>query len=145
MEERWGFGPTPHSAQELVALAEAGNIVEKLNAFTPSGSWTWNGPTTRSLTDSVVEAVTLLPRTFIARLPLFQNAKREYQYAVIAGFKKLWDAWDGKQIGFDWNDAWPKLVEFFENLLTDQGFWSEPVMEDRSLSPNRNWMPPVIA
>jgi len=143
MEQRWGFGPTPHNEQELLAFAEAGTIVEKLNAFTPSNSW--DGPTTRSLADSVVEAVGQAPQIFLALLPSFLEAKREYQYAVIAGFKKLWDAWDGERDGFDWNDAWAKLVEFFENILGDQHFWSEPVTEDRSLSPNRNWIPPVIS
>jgi hypothetical protein len=73
------------------------------------------------------------------------NAKRAYQYAVVAGFKKLWDAWDGEQVGFDWNDAWPKLVEFFDKITGNQAFWSEPVTEDEPLTPNRNWIPAVIS
>jgi hypothetical protein len=31
----------------------------------------------------------LAPEIFLALLPSFLKAKREYQYAVIAGFKKL--------------------------------------------------------
>jgi hypothetical protein len=143
MESRWGFGPTQHSVTELVAFAEAGTIVEKLNAFTQTDRW--EGPTTRSLSDSVVEAVGLAPLVFLGLLPSFLNAKREYQYAIIAGFKKLWGSWDGKGSSFDWNEAWPKLVEFFEKLLGDQGFWSEPVTDNGSLSPNRDWIPPVIS
>jgi hypothetical protein len=56
----------------------------------------------------VVEAIGLVPKTFLALLPSFLKARREYQYAVVAGFKKLLDAWDGKQSDFDWHDAWPK-------------------------------------
>jgi hypothetical protein len=143
MESHWGSGPTPHSVTDLVAFAKAGTVVDKLNAFTQTD--TWEGPTTRSLSDSVVEAVGLAPQIFLGLLPSFLKAKREYQYAIIAGFKKLWDAWDGKESSFDWNDAWPKLVEFFEGLVGDRRFWSETVTDDGSLSPNRNWIPPVIS
>jgi hypothetical protein len=143
METRWGFGPTPHSVQELVGFAEAGILVEKLNAFTPGNSW--DGPTVKSLSDSLVDAIGHSPGVFLELLPSFLKAKHEYQYAVIAGFKKLWDAWDGKQDDFDWNEAWPKLVEFFERTVGDDNFWSTPVGDDDSLSPNRNWIPPVIS
>jgi hypothetical protein len=143
MESHWGYGPTPHSVQDLVAFAEAGTVIDKLNGFVQTDKW--DGPSTRSLSDSVVEAVGLAPEIFLALLPSFLKAKREYQYAVIAGFKKLWDAWDEKQSDFDWNDAWPKLVEFFEQILTGQGFWTEPVTDDGSLSPNRNGIPAVIS
>jgi hypothetical protein len=39
----------------------------------------------------------------------------------------------------------PKLVGLFEQILTGQGFWTEPVTDDGSLSPNRNWIPAVIS
>lgn len=143
MESHWGYGPTPHSVQDLVAFAEDGTVVDKLNEFVQTDKW--DGPSTRSLANSAVEAVGVAPKTFLALLPSFLKAKREYQYAVIAGFKKLWDAWEGKQSDFDWNDTWRKLVEFFEQILTGQGFWTEQVRDDGSLSPNRNWIPPVIS
>lgn len=143
IESHWGFGPTPHGAQELIGFAEAGIIVEKLNAFVPDVSW--NGPTVRSLTDSVVEAIGSAPQIFLNRLPSFLNAKYEYQYALIAGFKKLWDTWDGKETSFDWNDAWPKLIEFFEKTVGNESMWLEPSGEEDSLSPHRNWIPPVIS
>ncbi len=143
MEQRWGSGPTPHSVQEIVAFAEAGTVVDRLNAFMPGNFW--DGPTTRSLADAVVEAVGLAPTLFLGLLPLFLKAKREYQYAVIAGFKKLWEAWDGKEAEPDWDDAWPKLIAFFENILGDPRFCSEQVVEDGTLSPNRNWIPATIS
>lgn len=142
-ESRWGFGPTPHSADELVALAESGTIVERLNAFVPSNSW--DGPTKRSLADSVVEAVGVKPQAFVEQLPAFLSAKPEYQYAVIAGFKKLWDAWDGKEATADWNGIWPQLVGFFERLLNDDQFWAGEAADEEPLSPTRDWIPPVIS
>jgi hypothetical protein len=129
--------------QELVAFAEAGKLVEKLNAFVPANSW--DGPTTRSLSDSVVEAVWVIPKAFLASLHSFLTAKRPYQYGVIAGFKKLWDAWDGKQADFDWAEAWPRLIEFFEMILGNDHVWDKAVTEDGSLTPNRDWIPPIIS
>ena len=143
-EMHLGFGPTPHEAQEIVAFAENGTIIDRLNAFTPSN--TWNGPSKRSLSDAVVEAVGAAPDTFIKILPRFTGAKPEYQYAVIAGFKKLWDAWDGKQAELAWDVIWTKLIDFFEALLNNEEFWKEePVADEPVLSPTRDWIPPVIA
>ena len=142
-ETHWGFGPTSHGAQELVAFAENGTIVDRLNAFTPSN--TWNGPSKRSLSDAVIEAVGAAPESFIKLLSRFIGAKPEYQYAVIAGFKKLWDAWDGKETGFVWDEIWPKLIDFFEALLNNEEFWKGHVGDEPVLSPTRDWIPPEIA
>ena len=142
-ETRWGSGPTPHNVQDLVAFARGGIIVERLNAFAPSNAW--DGPSIRSLSEAVVDAVGAAPRTFVDQLPRFLNAKPEYQYAIIAGFKRRWDAWDGKQVDFAWNQTWPKLIDFFEALLTNEDFWRAEVTQEPGLLPNRDWIPPVIS
>ncbi len=142
-EMRWGFGPTPHETQELVAFAEQGTIVDRLNDFTPSDSW--DGPSKRSLSDAVTDAVGAAPEVFLGQLPRFLTAKPEYQYAVIAGFKKLWDGWDGKQPGLPWGRIWPSLIDFFEAVLTNEEFWKGEVGDEPALSPTRDWIPPVIA
>lgn len=143
-EMRWGFGPTPHNVEELVAFAERGTIVDQLNAFVPPN--TWGGPSKRSLSDAVIDAVGAAPQVFLERLPQFLNAKPEYQYAVIAGFKKLWDASDGKQQGLAWDgDVWPKLIDFFDALLNSDGLWKGETAAEPVLSPTRDWIPPVIS
>ena len=75
-EMRWGFGPTPHDVQELIAFAQAGTIVDRLNDFGPSTRW--NGPSTRSLSDAVIEAVGAAPDAFLDQMPQFLRAKPEY-------------------------------------------------------------------
>jgi hypothetical protein len=142
-ETRWGFGPTPHEGQELVAFAQAGTIVDRLNEFKPSNSW--DGPSKRSLSDAVIDAVGAAPDAFLDQLLQFLGAKPEYQYAIIAGFKKLWDAWDGKQPGLPWDRIWPKLIDFFEALLTNEGIWKGEAADEPVLSPTRDWIPPAIA
>jgi hypothetical protein len=142
-EMRWGFGPTPHEVQELLAFAQVGTIVDRLNEFTPSNSW--DGPSKRSLSDTIIDAVGTAPDAFLDQLPQFLGAKPEYQYAIIAGFKKLWDAWNGKQAGIPWDRIWPKLIDFFEAILTNEEFWKGEVAPEPVLSPTRDWIPPVIA
>ena len=142
-ETSWGFGSTPHEAQELIAFAQAGTVVDRLNDFTPSDDW--NGPSKRSLSDAVIDAVSASPNVFLDLLPEFLRAKPEYQYAIIAGFKKLWDGWDGKPGGLPWDSFWPRLIDFFEAIFTSDQFWAGEVAEEQVPSPTRDWIPPVIA
>ena len=137
-----GSGPSPYTAQELLAYAENGYLVNKLNEFQPSRDW--RGPSTGSLVQALEEAVKLKPKVFIHRLEDFDHANRPYQYGVISGFKRLWNESEGKELPDYWNVAWPKLLDFFDKLLNVE-FWIEPVTEDKDLSPTRKWIPSAIA
>jgi hypothetical protein len=138
-----GFGDSPYNVQQLQAFADGGVLIDTLNAFkSPRDSW--DGPTTRALTDLLAEAVSESPKRFLVILPEFKGAKRPYQYAVISGFKRLWDA-EHKRNSLDWNVAWPKLLDFFEALITPDTFWTEEAIKDEDVSPNRDWIPPLIS
>jgi len=143
-ELRSGFGDTPFEADELVRFANEGLLIDKLNAFTPGDRW--NGPSVRSLSDTIIQAVSNKPAAFAKWLPRFLTAKRPYQYAIIAGYKKLWEAWDGKASpAVDWNELWPELIKFFEDILNAYGFWTEEVGPHDTLEPTRRWLPSTIA
>lgn len=142
--ESWsGPGPTPFRPEELVELAREGTVVRRLNAFEATD--TWRGPTKRALIDALEEAVALKPEEFLAALPYFNDAQRPYQYGAINGFKRLWDKSENKQRETDWGQIWPALITFFENLVYNVQFWSEPVVEDQGLTPTRDWIPPLIS
>jgi hypothetical protein len=144
--ESWsGPGPSPYQPQELIAFAKDRNIVQKLNAFNPPE--TWRGPSKRALVDVLEEAVLSEPRTFMLQLPEFLVADRAYQYAVIEGFRRLWELNSDKPAEFEWDSAWPCLFNFFDRLVTDPAFWNEEVQENQGalLIPTRNWIPPAIA
>ena len=111
-----------------MAFARDASLVERLNAFTQPNAW--EGPTTRSLVDTLVEAVAVDPGVFLHSLRAFLNANRPYQYGVIAGFKKLWDAAGDATTPISWTEAWPKLIEFFEELISGDAFWTESVPAD---------------
>jgi hypothetical protein len=143
LESHSGFGDSPYTIQQLLAFADSGNLIDALNTFEPPRN-SWDGPTTRALTDLLAEAVAERPGGFLAILPEFERAKRPYQYAVISGFKELWDAED-KRNNLDWNVAWPALLDFFATLLTPETFWTEQASEEGDMSPNRDWIPPLIS
>lgn len=137
-----GSGPSPYTAQELLAYIETGNLINALNDFQPSNDW--RGPSIHSLIQVLEEAVRLKPKEFLHRLEDFHHANRPYQYGVISGFKRLWNESEGIELPDYWGVAWPKLFDFFDKLLTPE-FWSEAVVESKDLTPTRNWIPSTIA
>jgi hypothetical protein len=142
-ESRWGHGPTPYPVQELVVFAKEGTIIDRLNSFVEAGSW--SGPSTQSLVDTLVEAIAVEPSTFLAALGTFLAAKRPYQYGIISGFKKVWDAAPDMTTPIDWNKAWPPLIDFFQSLIRPDEFWTEEVAESDVLTPSRDWIPATIS
>ena len=143
MESWSGPGPTPYRAQELLAFAADQTIVERLNAFEQGDSW--RGPTTRALVDTLEEAVALTPSEFLPIILDFLHAKRPFQYGLINGFKRAWEAPAEKRPEVDWDLTWNMLTDFFEKLTGNPDFWTEETAEDRDLTPTRDWIPPIIA
>lgn len=143
MEFRRGPGPSQYQTPELLAHAQLGTIVDALNSFQEVDIW--KGPTIKALVDSLEEAIILAPATFLKLLPKFVYAKRPYQFGVIEGFRRLWTNGDQNSKSIDWNSVWEGLIWFFEQLIGEPNFWTEVVVEDRNWTPNRDWIPPVIA
>jgi len=142
--ESWnGSGPSPYSVEEILSFAKDGTIVEKLNAFQQTDFW--RGPSIRALVETLEETVNQDPVLFLQRLQRFLNAHRAYQYGIINAFKRLWEGPEDKQNRVDWETAWEQLVVFFEKLIVDSNFWTEPVDEHRDLTPTRDWIPSIIA
>lgn len=142
--ETWsGTGPSPYSVQELLAFAEDGSLIERLNDFQQLN--TRRGPSTMALVKSLEETVGINPQRFVRLLSAFLDARRPYQYGVINGFKRLWDMSKEKQPHLDWNVAWEGLINFFERLLNNPEFWTEEVIQEQDLTPTRDWIPPIIA
>jgi hypothetical protein len=143
MESWSGPGPSPYRVQELLAFASEQNLVVRLNSFKRVDSW--RGPTIRALVDTLEEAVAISPAAFLSSVSDFLIAKRPFQYGLINGFKRAWEAPAEKRSEIDWNLAWVRLTEFFENLIAEPDFWTETVVEDEDITPTRDWIPPIIA
>lgn len=144
IESWWGPGPSPYTAQDLLAEAKNGTLVDLLNNFEETDGW--RGPTIHALTDTLVEAIKEDPQLFTSIIEKFVIADRPYQYGIINGFKQLWDIRkDSQRKVIDWSEVWEKLIDFFDKILSDKDFWKGVVDTDPHFAPNRDWIPPVIA
>ncbi|TGT87189.1 MULTISPECIES: hypothetical protein [unclassified Mesorhizobium] len=142
-EVRSGPGPTPFGEDSLMAFAEDGSIVDRLNDF--EGRDSWKGPTVGGLVAALENAVATAPNTFLPLLANFHQAKVSYQHALISGFKRVFEASTPTDTTFDWRMAWPKLMTFFEECLAAEQFWEPEAEQNRDLLPTRSWMASLIA
>jgi hypothetical protein len=142
--ETWsGPGPTPFGEESLIAFAEDGTIVDRLNEFKERDSW--KGPTLGGLVAALEAAVAASPNTFLPLLSDFHRAKIPFQHALLSGFKRIFDPSNAQKPAFEWSVAWPKLMTFFSECLNDEAFWTSKSEENVNLAPTRSWMTTLIA
>lgn len=142
MQVRVGPGPSPYSLEELVSFAEDGSLVTKLNDFRQKN--VFESPTLDALVQSLQDAVAQHPESFIDLLPQFVQAVPTYQWAVINGFKRLWNQSTPQNTGIDWTTSWPKLISFFETLLAEDSFSKDAGTEEVG-TPAETGIPTIIA
>jgi hypothetical protein len=142
-ETRMGPGPTPFGEASLISYAEDGSLIERLNSFEQKDLW--NGPTLGGLVAALEAAVASSPDTFLPLLSVFHAAKLPFQYALIEGFKRVFDKARDSKPAFDWTAAWPKLINFFQEFLNNPNFWEQPSEQSVDLTPTRSWMTSLIA
>ncbi|NLS75392.1 hypothetical protein E3H11_42640 [Bradyrhizobium brasilense] len=143
-EMRSGPGPTPFGAESLIAFAEDGSLVERLNGFTEIDSW--RGPTLGGLVAALQQAVASQPNLFLPLLSVFHGAKAPFQHALIQGFNNVFNLPKDQQPDFDWEAAWPKLMTFFTECIADPEVWSKIEEKERiDLVPTRDWMRSLIS
>jgi hypothetical protein len=140
---RSGPGPTPFGEASLVAFAEDGTIVDRLNEFREKDSW--RGPTLGGLVAALEAAVAASPNIFFPLLSDFHRAKIPFQHALLTGFKRAHDQSVAQKLKFDWNAAWPKLLTFFSETLGSDAFWSSKPEDNINLIPTRTWLTSLIA
>ena len=138
-----GVGASPYALPELVAFAEQGTLVERLNAFR-GGSPIARGPSVESLVDTLEKAVAEAPDTFARVIAQFVGAARPYQHGLIRGFKNAWvNAKDRKTQDFDWDSGWAKLFEYFEALTASPDFKREEQNTEQAYG--RSWLISAVA
>jgi hypothetical protein len=141
-ETRVGPGPAPFGEETILASAEDGSLVDRLHQFKEGDDW--KGPTLGGLVDALQTTVAQHPDVFIYVLEQFLLAKRPFQHALVAGFKRALDS-RKENPTFDWTAAWPKLLTFFSSLVSAESFWTEEVPEKDVMIPDRKWIASAIA
>ena len=143
-QTRWGPGPAPYETDSLVAFAEDGSLIERLNSFQPGDFW--RGPTLGGLVSALENAVSSQPDVFLPLLSDFHAAKVPFQHALIQGYKKLFDPSNNAKPEFDWKSAWPKLMRFFGKMVAQESFWAKVEENEKvDLIPTREWIRSLIA
>ena len=142
MESSWGNGTSPYFPDALVAYAEQGTLIEKLNSFEEFDHW--HGPTISALVDALQAAVENSPESFLSQLPIFIEAKSPYQYGILAGVKKAWSKVPAAS-SHQWDLYWENIINFISTLIQPDSFWREEVKTDQSSTPTKNWIPPIIS
>jgi hypothetical protein len=95
---------------------------------------------------SVLEqAVLQKTELFMKLFSEFLAAKRPYQYSLLAGIKRRWEEGAKAPDGFNWVQAWPRLLAFSESVISSEGFWAERGEDHIDLTPRREWIGPLIA
>ena len=141
-----GFLPdtSPYTVQELIYFSEKDTLVNQLNEFKETN--TRRGPTRYGLANTLADAVKEAPNVFINNISKFVKADYPYQYGIISGFKQLWDTHTKDQDkDIDWDEAWEKLIGFFETILNVEDIWQKTEGEDFHRTPISHWIPPIIA
>lgn len=144
-DSRWGHGQAEYKAYELIKFAKSGTIHEKLaRATTRTSLGTWEEPTVEALVDELEMAVADAPWHFVGSLQGFLNARREFLYALLSGLLKPWRTPKDRADLSGFNKVWDPLLDLFENLLNDRGFWDSGDPTWKRVKPF--WIkPPVIA
>lgn len=137
-----GPGPSPYTIDELVLFLDQSSLVSKVNAFVPKRNWPY-GPTRRALTDTLELAIKQNAAKFFRHADLLLEMNRPYQYAFLNAFKDLWNLGSQETTDLNWEKVWRKLLEIAGRLLSE-GFWKEEVVDDETMTPNRDWIPPII-
>ncbi len=141
-ESSWGNGTSPYLPDALIAYVEQGTLIEKLNSFEEVDRW--HGPTIAALVDALENAVESSPESFLSNLLIFIEAKRPYQYGLLAGLKKGWSKVPANRLD-TWDIHWQSILTFINALIQPDSFWDEDVKSDQTSTPTKNWIPPVIS
>ena len=142
-ETRWGPGPTPYATETLVAFARDGTLMDRLAEFKETDPW--KGPTLGGLVAALEGAAAAMPNAFLPLLSSFHDAKLPFQHAMLSGFKRLLAPSNEPKPELDWKSAWPRLINYFTECISDPTFWAHVPEENVNLTPTRGWMVSLIA
>lgn len=135
---------SPYTVQELLYFAEKGTLVNQLNEFRETNNW--RGPTRDGLANTLADVVKENPEVFLKFITEFDKADYPYKYGIINGFKQLWDTHTKEQDkDIDWDEAWEKLVGFFEAILNGEDIRQRTEGDGFHRTPTQNRIQPIIA
>jgi len=135
----WGGRESPYPADELLALS-TDELMEKINSYEDPG--VFGRPGIEGLVKTFKEVVKSKANSFYLELEKSLDLDLAYVYEVIEAYRELWH----EKSSIQWNDIWPKLLEYCFKVVVDKKFWSEENAKQRSnFVANRHWIVGSIA
>lgn len=134
---RVGPGESPYAVAELVAFAEQGVLLNKLNSFVPQ--FTVDGPTLEGLLDDLSAAVRDFPQSFRPVLAQFSAVRVEFAHALLRGFQKAWEGLSPNDVGH-WRETWDELLMSLDCLADRLIDYVEPEISRGHFLPTRDWL-----
>lgn len=142
-ETRWGPGPSPFTADILIAAAKDDTLLEKIGNFEPGDSW--RGPTEEGLWATLEAAAARAPDVFVRRLDAYATASIPVIHATIAGLRKSLELPGDTKPLVSRAKLWPVLLDFFETVLERESFWANEGSEPERFIARRGWVLSAIA
>ena len=128
-ETRVGPGPSPFTADILIAAAKDGSLLEKLGGFEERDYW--RGPTAEGMWDTLQAAVERAPDVFLRQLNSYVKADVPVIHAVISGLRKGLETKADAKLTASQSRLWSKLLGYFEQVLAEPTFWEDEGPEPR--------------
>lgn len=142
-EIRVGPGPSPFTADILVAAAKDGSLLEKLGGFEERDYW--HGPTAEGMWDTLKTAVERAPDVFLGRLSSYVKVDVPVIHAVISGLRNGLETGDDGKPTSSRSRLWSKLLGYFEQVLAEPTFWEDEGPEPRRRVARRSWVLSAMA
>lgn len=121
---------SPYKPEKLLSQ-NIDELIDILISFKEQSGW--KTPTKRGLAETFKQAIKINPTYFKGNLTKFLMVDLAYIYEIIQAFKELWTE---KKY-----DNWPEVIEFCDNTVKMEDFWSEDNNKSReSFIANRSWV-----
>ncbi len=125
---------SPYSIEELQSLSSS-ELMKTLAEYESGNGW--GEHSIEGLTRTFKQRIKNDPLSIYPTLGKFLNLDLAYIYVIIEAFSELW----AEKSGLPWDEIWPVLLEFINNLIEQPAFWSEEnTKENEHFVANRYWI-----
>lgn len=134
----WSSGPVVHEspmpADDLLAMG-LDDLISYLDVYKDPGNF--RGPGLEGLAQALKQAAKAAPLTWAGQLEKFAKLDSAYVYVLLEAYSELW----GDKSQLPWDDVWPRLLKFCEEIISQEEFWSEGNSQQRkNFVANRHWV-----
>lgn len=129
---------SPFNEEELLSLS-VDDLIKQLEAYrkTYKPSIKFNEPSLKGLAKTLHQMIKAEPLRFYSQLHKFLDSDLSFVYELIEAYRELWS----EKVQLPWNEIWSSLLDFSQNIVTQDRFWAPENTEERgSFVANRHWI-----